>query len=96
VKRDAHTLKHIDAARIPAPTRRVCIERRWTFFCVDELTLSRWCEWSMVWLVPIAVLVIGAGALARAWRRGDERRLTSEPVSGQWLADARSREEDTW
>jgi cytochrome c-type biogenesis protein CcmH/NrfF len=50
----------------------------------------------MVWLVPIAVLVIGAGAWARAWRRGDERRLTSEPVSGQWLADARSREEDTW
>jgi hypothetical protein len=50
----------------------------------------------MIWLVPLAVLVIGAGALARAWRRNDDRGLPSEPVSSQWLAEARSREEERW
>jgi cytochrome c-type biogenesis protein CcmH/NrfF len=50
-----------------------------------------------VWLIPIALLVFGAGAIARSVRRRrDHRHLTAEPLSGQWLAEARSREEHPW
>jgi cytochrome c-type biogenesis protein CcmH/NrfF len=51
----------------------------------------------IVWLIPIALLVLGAGAIARSVRRRrDQRHLTSEPLSGQWLAETRSREEQPW
>jgi cytochrome c-type biogenesis protein CcmH/NrfF len=51
----------------------------------------------LVWLIPLTVFVLGAGVLFRARRRaGDSTSLTSEPVSGQWLAEARSREEQPW
>jgi cytochrome c-type biogenesis protein CcmH/NrfF len=47
-----------------------------------------------LWLIPITVLIVGAGAFYRARRRaGADTPLTSEPVSGEWLAQARGREE---
>ena len=50
----------------------------------------------ILWAVPL-VLLVGAGLIARLRRRADsDRVLTSEPVSGQWLAEARSREDQTW
>ena len=50
----------------------------------------------ILWAVPLIILV-GAGLIARLRRRTDsDRLLTSEPVSGQWLAEARSREDQPW
>jgi cytochrome c-type biogenesis protein CcmH/NrfF len=50
----------------------------------------------LLWFLPVTVLIIG-GLIARARRRGDNSRpLKTEPVSGQWLAEARSREEHPW
>jgi cytochrome c-type biogenesis protein CcmH/NrfF len=50
----------------------------------------------MVWLIPLAVLVIGVGVFARSRRRGDDQGVLSEPVSGDWLAQARSRGDHNW
>jgi cytochrome c-type biogenesis protein CcmH/NrfF len=51
----------------------------------------------LVWLIPLTILALGAGAYYRARRRADNpRSLTSEPVSGEWLAEARGREENRW
>jgi cytochrome c-type biogenesis protein CcmH/NrfF len=51
----------------------------------------------MIWFLPLTILIIGAGAFVRARLRARSTTpLTTEPVSGQWLAEARSREEQTW
>jgi cytochrome c-type biogenesis protein CcmH/NrfF len=50
----------------------------------------------MFWLIPITLVILGAGAFMRARRRDNTRGLTSEPVSGQWLAEARGREDQHW
>jgi cytochrome c-type biogenesis protein CcmH/NrfF len=51
----------------------------------------------LLWFVPLTVLALGAGWFLRARRRdGSIRLLKSEPVSGEWLAQARSREEHPW
>lgn len=52
----------------------------------------------MLWLIPITILVIGTAIIVRAARRRGqaETALTTDPVSGQWLAEARSREEQYW
>ena len=51
----------------------------------------------MVWLVPVTLLALGAGVFAFA-RRGRKNGIAfpQEPVSGQWLAEKRSREEHHW
>jgi cytochrome c-type biogenesis protein CcmH/NrfF len=50
-----------------------------------------------VWVFPLAILVVGAGVLFIARRRAGARTsLPSEPVSSQWLAEARGREENRW
>ena len=50
----------------------------------------------ILWALPL-LLLAGAGLVARLRRRSDsDRTLTSEPVSGQWLAEARSREDHPW
>ena len=50
----------------------------------------------ILWALPLVVLA-GAALVARIRRRADpDRLLTSEPVSGQWLAEARSREDHPW
>lgn len=49
------------------------------------------------WLIPLTILALGVTALARARRRGKtDISLPQEPVSGQWLAEARSREDHSW
>lgn len=50
----------------------------------------------ILWAVPF-VLLAAAGLIVRLRRRTDsDRLLSSEPVSGQWLAEARSREDQPW
>ncbi|MEO6235502.1 MAG: hypothetical protein ABIQ52_00795 [Vicinamibacterales bacterium] len=49
------------------------------------------------WLIPLTILALGATTLVRARRRGKTGiSLPQEPVSGQWLAEARSRDEHPW
>jgi cytochrome c-type biogenesis protein CcmH/NrfF len=50
----------------------------------------------ILWLVPIALIVVGAGAWLRRRRNRGEVSITPDPVSGQWLAEARGREEHPW
>ncbi|HEX9367997.1 MAG TPA: hypothetical protein VF921_15305 [Vicinamibacterales bacterium] len=51
----------------------------------------------LVWLVPFSLVVLGAGIFLRARSRASRTRsFTHEPVSGQWLAQARSREDPPW
>jgi cytochrome c-type biogenesis protein CcmH/NrfF len=50
----------------------------------------------ILWFIPVTLLAIGAGAFLRHRRRNRDITLTSEPVSGEWLAQARSREEHRW
>jgi cytochrome c-type biogenesis protein CcmH/NrfF len=51
----------------------------------------------ILWFIPITALILGAGALLRARRRGGSApSLSTDPVSGQWLAEARTREEHPW
>jgi cytochrome c-type biogenesis protein CcmH/NrfF len=50
-----------------------------------------------IWLIPIAFAVIGAGAYWRVVRKSRRQiSFPQEPVSGQWLAEARGREEHHW
>ena len=50
----------------------------------------------ILWALPF-VLLAAAGLVVRLRRRTDpDRHLSSEPVSGQWLAEARSREDHPW
>jgi cytochrome c-type biogenesis protein CcmH/NrfF len=50
----------------------------------------------LLWWVPI-VIVVGAGVVMRLRRRRhDDVALTSEPVSADWLAQARGRDEHRW
>jgi cytochrome c-type biogenesis protein CcmH/NrfF len=51
----------------------------------------------LLWWVPLAAAVIGAGAWFRARRKRREVGVISgTPVSEQWLAEARGREEQQW
>jgi hypothetical protein len=51
----------------------------------------------LVWFIPLGLFVLGAGAFLTARRRAARTRsFTHEPVSGQWLAQARSREDPPW
>lgn len=51
----------------------------------------------LVWLIPMAIFVLGAGIALRVRHRANHPRpLTTEPLSNQWLAEARSREEHHW
>lgn len=52
----------------------------------------------MLWLIPITILVVGTGVIVRAARRrgGAEKPLTTDPVSGQWLAEIRGRDDQYW
>jgi cytochrome c-type biogenesis protein CcmH/NrfF len=51
----------------------------------------------LLWWIPIAVVVAGAGLLMRARKRRHEGiDVTSEPVSSEWLAQARGRDEHRW
>jgi cytochrome c-type biogenesis protein CcmH/NrfF len=47
----------------------------------------------ILWLVPMAILLVAGGALLRARRRKGSPEIAQTPVSGQWLAEARGRED---
>ena len=49
-------------------------------------------------LIPITVLAAAAGlfALARRRRTAEDVTLTSDPVSADWLAQARGRDDQRW
>lgn len=49
------------------------------------------------WWVPVAAAVLGAGAWLRARKRKSRAASIGQtPVSEQWLAEARGREEPQW
>ncbi len=51
----------------------------------------------IIWFVPLTILALGASLFLRARRKaGESPMLTSDPVSSEWLAQARSREEHPW
>jgi hypothetical protein len=51
----------------------------------------------VLWWISMTVLAVGAGVVIRMRRRrADDIALTSEPVSSDWLARARGREEHHW
>jgi cytochrome c-type biogenesis protein CcmH/NrfF len=51
----------------------------------------------LLWWIPVAAAVVGAGAWFRARRRRRDIAIVSgTPVSEQWLAQARGREEHHW
>jgi cytochrome c-type biogenesis protein CcmH/NrfF len=51
----------------------------------------------IAWLIPVTIVLLGAGLVAVSRRRSRNRiSFPQEPVSGQWLAEARSREEHHW
>jgi cytochrome c-type biogenesis protein CcmH/NrfF len=50
----------------------------------------------LLWFIPVTLLAIGASAFLRHRRRHRDIRLSSEPVSGEWLAQARSRGDHHW
>jgi cytochrome c-type biogenesis protein CcmH/NrfF len=48
----------------------------------------------LLWWIPLAALIAGAGVFLRSRRRrSDDVSLTSEPVSADWLAQARGRDD---
>ena len=51
----------------------------------------------MLWWIPISLLALGASALLRTRRRRRfDAELTTDPVSADWRAHARGREEQEW
>jgi cytochrome c-type biogenesis protein CcmH/NrfF len=50
----------------------------------------------MAWLIPVTLLVVGTGWLVKSRRRRADHGLSAEPVSGDWLAQARSRGDHQW
>jgi cytochrome c-type biogenesis protein CcmH/NrfF len=51
----------------------------------------------LLWWIPVAVVAAAAGLLALARRRrDDEVTLTNDPVSADWLARARGRDDHPW
>jgi cytochrome c-type biogenesis protein CcmH/NrfF len=50
-----------------------------------------------LWLIPITLVVVGAGLALRArHRRQSPTTYSLEHVSGEWLAQARGHEEQEW
>jgi hypothetical protein len=71
--------------------------RAGSILALGEHTDPGICHMPIVWLIPITLVIAGAGVFVVARRRNRKRvSFTQEPVSGQWLAEARSREEQHW
>ncbi len=60
------------------------------------ILLSRRSIMRTLWWIPLSIVAIGAGFLWRARRSRRDVEITPPPVSGQWLAEARSREDYPW
>lgn len=52
----------------------------------------------MFWLIPLTLLALSTGAIVRNARRRsrEQRSLTTDPVSSEWLAEARGRDDYHW
>ena len=50
----------------------------------------------ILWFLPMTLLALGATAFFNRRRRNRDITLSSEPVSADWLAQARSRDDHTW
>jgi hypothetical protein len=61
-----------------------------------DLAAIRVTSMRIVWLIPVTILIIGASAFLRSRRNRGTASFSQEPVSGQWLAEARTREEQPW
>lgn len=48
------------------------------------------------WWIPVAFVAMVASVLVGRARRNKETKLSHEPVSGDWLAQARSRDDHPW
>ena len=50
-----------------------------------------------LWWIPLSILGLGAALLMRVRRRPQSSvTMTTDSVSGEWLAQARGREEQEW
>jgi hypothetical protein len=50
-----------------------------------------------LWWIPLSILGLGAALFVRFGRRPQSSvTLTTDAVSGEWLAQARGREEQEW
>ena len=49
-----------------------------------------------LWLIPVALVALVARAFLTRARRNRDVPLSTEPVSSDWLAQARSRDEHHW
>ena len=50
-----------------------------------------------LWWIPIVVAAVGAGVvIGLRRRRNNDVSLTNDPVSADWLAQARGRDEHRW
>lgn len=50
----------------------------------------------ILWFIPVTLLAVGASAFFRRRWRDRDVPLTTDPVSGEWLAQARGRDDDRW
>jgi cytochrome c-type biogenesis protein CcmH/NrfF len=50
----------------------------------------------ILWFIPVTLLALGATALFARRRRNRDITLSNEPVSADWLAQARSRDDSHW
>lgn len=49
-----------------------------------------------LWMLALGVLALATTAWGVRLRKRRTNGITTEPVSGEWLAEARSREEHSW
>lgn len=49
-----------------------------------------------LWLIPVALVAFAARVFLNRARRSRDISLSTEPVSSDWLAQARSRDEHQW
>jgi len=50
----------------------------------------------LFWLVPITLIALGAGVWVHRRRKRGAVSISQDVVSGQWLAEARGRDEHPW
>jgi hypothetical protein len=49
-----------------------------------------------LWLIPVALVALAASAFLSRARRHKDITLSNEPVSSDWLAQARAKDDHPW
>ena len=88
-KHDARGSRHRADTEQSVFLNDICAAARLHFCCASP-------QMRMLWFIPVTLFAIGAGAFLRHRWRNRDTTLSSEPVSGEWLAQARSREDHRW